>query len=293
MAIPTILNPVEGHIGPPGHVREPPQEHMLSNGHVCFRVTQTFGSLEGYYKGVAHGAVDIGNYKCGDWLYAPFAGNARTFVDGAGAIGVRIQHSSGWVFEVWHMDRSDIPSDRWIPVGRLQRLGIVGDTGLGAVCHAHLELKKDGKRYDIWQYLAQNREGVVSDIPPNFRHYLQGKIYAGVRIREDPTTAQGSVINDKTYFVQVYGQRDDGEPYVIDNKPGTSYTEIGLGGKRDRWVATPFVKEISPTSAAPPQLSVTTEMTQKIGLASTAIKGAINAIEAALAALREALTRLS
>lgn len=291
MAIPTILNPVEGHIGPPGHVREPPSEHKISSGNVCFRVTQTFGSLEGYYKGVAHGAVDIGNYHCGDKIYAPFDCTARSFVDGAGAIGTRFQHVSGWLVEVWHQDQTFIPYDRWVPVKARQVTGVVGDTGLGAICHAHLELKKDGKRYDIWQYLAQNIEEDVRDLPTGAKHLAQGKVGVGNRLREEAnltSTFYQITPEDGTQFVSIYATIP-GQAEWPAGSGDTLWLLVGWRGKfwkiHHRLVTeitvTPSGKEILPA-----------EDTAFKARVATAIQGAINALEAAIAALRSALEGL-
>lgn len=111
-----------------------------------FRVTQTFDSLDGYYKGVKHNAVDIGNFRCGDPVVAMAPGRAWPVQDSAGALGVKINHGNGVWSEYWHLNRRDVTPGMEVIAG--QQIGIVGSTGLGSVCHLHVEVKVDGVRID-------------------------------------------------------------------------------------------------------------------------------------------------
>lgn len=111
-----------------------------------FRVTQQFGSLDGYFKGQPHNAVDIGNFRCGDPVVAMLAGQARRVKDEAGALGVILDHGHGITSEYWHLNRQDVSDGESVPAGR--QLGIVGSTGLGSVCHLHVEVKVNGERID-------------------------------------------------------------------------------------------------------------------------------------------------
>ena len=112
-----------------------------------FRVTQQFSDVDFYHQdGRLHRATDIGNFRCGDPVVAMARGVAYRTTDGAGALGVRIDHGSNVVTEYWHLDRQDVTNGH--PVNPGQQIGIVGDTGLGNVCHLHVEAKRSGVRID-------------------------------------------------------------------------------------------------------------------------------------------------
>lgn len=164
-------SPLPGpHLGAPGHLdglrspsSTPPAEHRLASGHWCFRVTQTFGSTTGYYQGRPHGAVDFGNYKCGDPVLAAADGTAVRYVDSAKALAVVISHGSGWVSRYWHLAAWTIPAGS-SRVRRGQQIGVVGNTGLGAVCHLHFEIEHNGTKVDPWPLLSQNRPPEEDDM---------------------------------------------------------------------------------------------------------------------------------
>lgn len=278
-------NPVDGpRIVPLNEDRLPTD--VLPNGHPGFRVTQTFGSTEGYYKGVAHGAVDIGNFNCGDRALAACAGNARSFRDSAGAIGVRIQHSSGWVFEIWHLNATLIPYDRWVPVAVGQQIGVIGKTGLGAICHGHLEAKKDGQRYDIWPMLAQNQEASVvtfggAEMKPFF---ARAKTKAEARFRTEPSTK----VDYHTEYAYATAVAIHAE-VVGEEVAGSTkwYAAWGYANGRYRLgffhVITLYdIEEIVDGAA----------LQNRINRAVTVLEGVINAVEAGLVTLREAIKSL-
>lgn len=142
-----VLRPVL-RLGTPKPVPPDPRAYET------FRVTQTFGSLDGYYKGVAHGATDIGNFRCGDAVVAMAAGFARRVQDNAAslgalsnALGVVIDHGNGLTTEYWHLNAWTIPAEgKKVMPG--EQIGVVGRTGLGNVCHVHIEAKRNGQRFD-------------------------------------------------------------------------------------------------------------------------------------------------
>jgi len=115
-------------------------------GNTDFRVTQDYDSLDGYYQGTPHRAVDLGNFRCGDDVVAMAAGTLRRTSDSAGALGAIIEHGGGISTEYWHLDGYVLPASGKIASG--QKFGVVGDTGLGGVCHLHVEAKRDGVRFD-------------------------------------------------------------------------------------------------------------------------------------------------
>ena len=119
-----------------------------------FRVTQAFGARDFYYAdGRVHGAVDVGNFRCGDPVVAMCAGTARRVKDNARALGAKsdalgivIDHGHGITTEYWHLDRQDVADGQPVMAGN--QIGVVGRTGLGDVCHLHVEAKRAGTRID-------------------------------------------------------------------------------------------------------------------------------------------------
>jgi hypothetical protein len=117
-----------------------------------FRVTQKFGSLDGFFPGQVHGALDIGNFRCGDPAVTPIAGTVARVRDSAGALGIVIRSSvePSVTYELWHLNGYTGPSTGFAPSGT--QIGIVGRTGLGDVCHMHIELKVLGVKRDPEPY---------------------------------------------------------------------------------------------------------------------------------------------
>lgn len=120
-----------------------------------FRVTQRFGDEDFYWAERdrqagrtprLHLATDIGNFRCGEPVVAMAPGIAYPVNDGAGALGVRIDHGLGVTSEHWHLNRVDVYPGQ--PVNSGFQIGIVGSTGLGDVCHTHIEVKVNGVRID-------------------------------------------------------------------------------------------------------------------------------------------------
>ena len=147
-------NPVDGpRIVPFGEARLPTDK--LPNGHLGFRVTQRFADVNLTYSPKPHGALDVGNYVCGDRVIATAPGTARRFgPDANGALAVIVSHVDGWVTEYWHLAAFTITNGQSVVPG--QQIGVVGDTGLGAVCHLHFVVKRNGVLTDPWPLLIQN-----------------------------------------------------------------------------------------------------------------------------------------
>jgi hypothetical protein len=119
-----------------------------------FRVTQRFDDPDSINPSVKHRAVDIGNFRCGDTLVAMAPGVAYRVKDNAmaargapsDALGIRIDHGYGVLSEIWHMSQWLVENGSHVNAG--QTIGSVGATGLGSVCHAHVEIKINGVRID-------------------------------------------------------------------------------------------------------------------------------------------------
>lgn len=125
-----------------------------------FRVTQQFDDPDYYWidkdpekAALGHRATDIGNGRCGYPIVAMADGRARLVQDNAkalgaatNALGVIVDHGDGVTTEVWHLASWSVRDGA--PVVSGQQIGIHGATGLGAVCHAHIEAKVNGIRVD-------------------------------------------------------------------------------------------------------------------------------------------------
>ena len=132
---------------------------------LAFYVTQRFYAPDYYWSNAdpskatqLHGATDIGNTRCGDPVIAPADGTVRRLTDNAtaygaptNALGIELRLSSEVTMEFWHLNGWTVSTGQQVKKG--QQLGIVGHTGLGNVCHCHIEGKRRGVKFDIEPYL--------------------------------------------------------------------------------------------------------------------------------------------
>lgn len=132
---------------------------------LAFYVTQRFYTADYYWSNAdpskatqLHGATDIGNTRCGDPIIAPADGTVRRLTDNAtaygaptNALGVELRLSPDVTMEFWHLNGWTVATGQRVVKG--QQLGIVGHTGLGNVCHCHIEGKRRGVKFDIEPYL--------------------------------------------------------------------------------------------------------------------------------------------
>ena len=128
---------------------------VLYNGHPGFRVTQRFGDYDAIFRNRIHGAMDIGNFYCGDSVYAMAAGIAHRLRDPNGALGVAVFHSNGYRTEVWHLSTYAVAHGASVRAG--QRIGKVGSTGLDiGGCHAHVVVyDPSGRPVDPWPLITR------------------------------------------------------------------------------------------------------------------------------------------
>jgi hypothetical protein len=181
-----------------------PSEWIRPAGSLDFRVTQQFNDPDFYWSRIdparaalGHRATDIGQGRCGGALVAMAPGTVRRVKDNASqispgatdALGIVVDHGYGITTEYWHLDA-------WVAadgarVGAGTQIGIVGDTGLGSICHCHIEGKRNGLKFDIephmfgkplevggeeddvkirgaWRGHVTNRRAVLTS-PSNFR----------------------------------------------------------------------------------------------------------------------------
>lgn len=116
-----------------------------------YRITTTFDGVD-LINGGTHQAIDLGNFRQGDPVRAPIACPVRGYRHWDGALGVGMQLGGGYVLELWHLDRVDVPLDRWtqVPAGTI--LGVTGDSGRVFGAHTHAELERLGVRVDPARY---------------------------------------------------------------------------------------------------------------------------------------------
>jgi hypothetical protein len=288
-----------------------------------FRVTQRFGTPDAYYAEIdrragrtprTHGAVDVGNFRCGDAVVAMAPGTARRVQDNAVALGAKtnalglvIDHGSGITSEYWHLNGYSVASGAKVTAG--QQIGIVGRTGLGDVCHLHVEVKRAGGRIDpeplmFGTPLIIEEEDVK--IPAGLVPLAQGVVGPGNRLRIDPDTVTGSRIiggdapigigEAKAYWVQIYG-RVSGEPYTLGGVAGSEYLWVGVFGST--WfVAAPLVTQIDATGLgratlpAPPPADCSAQE-RELAVARTTLSRSLTAAEGAKQAIDATVEALS
>lgn len=192
----TFANPVQGpRIIPFGESRR--ADDLLPNGRPAFALTQLFHhvnrNLPAPFNTQPHAAIDLGNFNCHDLVVACGSGKAITWVDPYGALGVTIDHGGGWTSIVGHLDAFHIPQGRWVEVSEGQALGIVGDTGLGAVCHLHFEVRFNGVRLDPLKYLRQFAvEEIAMLVIQGVTHVINRRAVLAVQARFRPTPRSAS-----------------------------------------------------------------------------------------------------
>lgn len=265
-----------------------------------FRVTQQFNDVDAFHQdGRKHNATDIGNYTCGSALVAMATGTVRRVQDNAkalgaltDALGVIVDHGHGITTEIWHLNGYAGPSSG--PVAAGQQIGVVGRTGLGNVCHAHVEAKRNGVKFDPEPLMFGGSVTVEDDmqIPGGLKPLAQGVVGTGNRLRVDVSTTEGSKVLDKAYWVQVYGFGVPGAPYTLGGKAGNLYAWVGVFGTT--WfVAEPLLTQVTPTGAltlptpdCSAQEATIAQLNTKIARARTANSGATQAQQAVEVALR-------
>ena len=208
---------------------------VLPNGRPAFRITQRFDDVNpAFPTNGPHRATDLGNWSCGDQVYAVWDGHANTIgPDQYGALGIIIDHGD-FSSVYWHLNAFSIARGTAVPVTRGQQIGIVGKTGLGAVCHLHFELKVNGVRIDPEPFLLGAPLILEDDmtIPSGGKHLVQAIALPYTRLRVTPDTADGSrVLPGSAQFVRVYEVGFKGEPYTIGGVANDLYALVGYAGE--------------------------------------------------------------
>ena len=176
--------------------------------HDTFRVTQRFDDPDAYWllsnpgkplsAAPKHRATDIGNFRCGDPILAMRAGTARRVKDSAGALGIVIDHGHGVTSESWHLNGWTVADGQPVVAGN--QVGIVGRTGLGDVCHCHIEVKINGVRVDPEPLMFGGSLTVEDDMQirgANLRHIQNrsARLTTKARFRSSPEITE-NVIDD-------------------------------------------------------------------------------------------------
>jgi hypothetical protein len=125
-----------------------------------FRVTQRFDDLDSYWSKdptraqQKHRATDIGDGRCGSPLVAMHDGKINHLEDNAtaygapnNALGVRLDCGNGVTIEYWHLASRPIRNGTYVKAGTI--IGILGNTGLGQVCHCHIAARYNGVLFNI------------------------------------------------------------------------------------------------------------------------------------------------
>lgn len=242
-----LVRPVPGpRIVPFGETRL--ATDVLANGKPAFRITQRFDDINPAFPTAPHRATDLGNFFCGDQVYAVWGGKVQTIgPDQYGALGIIIDHGA-FSSVSWHLNAFSVPNGATVTKG--QQIGIVGKTGLGAVCHLHFEIKVAGTRIDPEPYLLGAPLVIEDDvkIPANLSHIAQAVVGVGNRLRLVPFSTEGSRILDAALFVQVYGLGVKGQPYTLGGVTSDLYAWVAAYG--ETWfVAEPLLTgyQLTPT----------------------------------------------
>ena len=280
-----------------------------------YNITTTFDGRD-LINGGMHMAVDVGNFGMNDPLLSPITGRARGLYNFDTAIGLEYELGNGWILQLWHINAtlsaglSMIPgrSDTgdWVDVVRGQVCGRTGNSGAlvnGAPmpAHTHIELERDGQRYDVAPYLlGQPFDTQEEDMKlPDAGYFATGKVGPGNRLRIDHTTTDGSEVVASELEVALVGIVTGGTPYSLpDGRSGNRWYIVRRGDTGDvRQVAHQLVTGIAPTpflfSQVPlpaadcsAQEATIAQLTGKIDRARTANRGAVQAqaaVEGALA----------
>lgn len=178
----------------------------------AFCVTQQFSDPDFYWSNApnppnplpTHNATDIGNFRCGYPILAMAPGTAWRVQDNAtalgaptNALGIVVDHGSGVKSAYWHL--ASWTAANGSPVAAGQEIGKLGNTGLGSVCHTHIEMTLNGVKIDPEPYMfgaSLDTAAPSEDDDPVYNPadvlaiYGQGLVTrAGARLREKQGTS--------------------------------------------------------------------------------------------------------
>jgi hypothetical protein len=226
-------NPVLGpRIVPFGSARLPTD--VLPNDHPAFRVTQRFNDWDAIFNTRKHGAMDLGNFHCGDAVVAMMDGVVTPLGDANGAIGQNIDHGNGYSTQYWHLSRRVDLFGQQVKKGRT--IGYVGKTGLNtAGCHLHVVVYNPSRvLVDPWPLLDQNKVTTTGIVKFNAG-------VDGVNLRTAPDARQNNVYATAYKDPKGIVRRSDGQKIgntsaqrllyaVVRGSDGQSYNKLRLQG---------------------------------------------------------------
>lgn len=257
-----------------------------------FYVTQQFDDPDFYWSNVpnppnplpTHRATDIGNARCGYPIVAMAPGTAYRIKDNASqlgapndALGIRIDHGEGVSTAYWHLASWSVASGVRVQAG--QEIGKLGNTGLGQVCHCHIEATVNGVRIDPEPLMFGGtipEDDVLAQKTNFVDNPFRGRVTARSTIRTDrrleASTAAG--VLDAGTEITVIG-RAQGDEYA----GSTVWYVFGVDRTGLRCIHSKLVEK--PPSTAPD----CSALENKVAGALTAAKGAQQAVNAVVNAL--------
>lgn len=158
-----------------------------------YRVTNPFIGQD-LINGGIHRAVDVGNFRRGDPIYAPAKCLARGIQHSDGAKGVIFDLGGEWSLEAWHLDKVHLGTG-YLPVVAGALVGLTGASGRVSGAHTHIELKHRAIKIDVEPYLPMP-ERAAQPIPMEVDYMFRAVV------QEDWTTGVGP---DRGWFLDADG----------------------------------------------------------------------------------------
>lgn len=144
-----------------------------------YRVTGQYDGID-LINGGKHQATDVGNFGSNDPILSPITGMGKGMLHTDGAIGVDYDIGNGWHVQLWHLNATLAPLDTWQHIAKGQVCGRTGNTGRQPMpAHTHIELEREGIRYDIEPYLL----GQLFDNGDIMKYTITGEIHERWRTR--------------------------------------------------------------------------------------------------------------
>lgn len=256
-----------------------PKEWDRPEGNTDFRVTQQFDDPDFYWSGIdpvkaalGHRATDIGQGFCGGLIVAMQAGRFTRLRDNATALGAptnalggRIDHGFGITTEYWHLDGWIAADGALVIPG--QPIGFLGKTGLGMVCHCHIEAKRNGVRFDPEPLMfgGSVEAGEDEDM------LVKGKVIGTVvnreaRLTTDTQFRSGVLAGDDTP-IAVLPKGALVRPFLaVEGRP------VGTAPDRTTWYATAKTGDIEDAAIGYVHSSTLTRTADGKGVAFTAVE---------------------
>lgn len=261
MAIIQFRSPVTVELRPPG-----PQAPVG-----IFQVTQQFDTPDYYAMQKVprpdplptHGATDIGDLRCGAPIVAMAPGTAWRVQDNAtalgaatNALGIVIDHGSGVRTAYWHLAAWTAPNGAWVNAG--QEIGRLGNTGLLAICHCHIELLLNGVKIDPEPHMfgaALDTELPSEDdvkVRDGAAAMARGVIGPNVGIRTTAIVADDNLIRrtEADTFIDILQPLNGQGPYrdPVTGQERRDWVEI-INGNETACVARAYVRDVFTTDA--------------------------------------------